>query len=196
METATEAHQHNRELTTTEIKIAIAQIEDRLMRVVKAQDEYGKFSDTDEELSNEDYKEKEFALRKKYDLPNKVHIFGGEWDEDKCYSKYVNICKKHISAFVKGQLTEETFADLYFFFEEVVECDYGFILIDKPSGFYGAGGEGCDNDEIVKELKVIGCRSKIKNKNLPVLYPILFGVNKETIKMISSFCGHSKEVMK
>jgi DNA-binding XRE family transcriptional regulator len=66
METTTEAHQHNRELTTTEIKIAIAQIEDRLMRVAKAQDEVWKLSvnlETEAEIDN-----LKNNLRKKYDI--------------------------------------------------------------------------------------------------------------------------------
>ena len=47
METATETNPHNRELTATEIQIAIAQIEDRLMRVAKAQSALGAFYDDD-----------------------------------------------------------------------------------------------------------------------------------------------------
>ena len=172
METTTEAHQHNRELTTTEIKIAIAQIEDRLMRVVNAQNDLWKFPFSEEETYEEAETKNESlknSLRQKYDLPNKVHIFGCGIDDEGGYFQFANQCKKHISAFVKGELTERGFADLYFFFEEVLECDYGFILIDKPIGFYGAGGEGCQVDEIVEELQIIGCRSKKKNKKLPDL---------------------------
>jgi hypothetical protein len=161
METATETYQHNRELTTTEVKIAIAQIEDRLMRVAKAQDELYKLSENLEtELEIENLKT---SLRYKYDIPKEVHL----WMEEGENRTFLLQAKKHIASFVKGELDELTFSDLYFFFEEFEECDYPWILIEKPAGFYGAGGSECCIDELLPELQSIGCRSRIKNKRLP-----------------------------
>lgn len=162
METATETYQHNRELTPTEIKIAIAQIEDRLMRVAKAQDEVWKLSEnleTEAEIDN-----LKTNLRKKYDIPKEVHLFG---DEEGEFKTFLPQAKKHIAAFVRGELDDLTFSDLYFYFEECRECDYPWILIEKPAGFYSSGGAECIIDELLPELKSIGCRSRIKNKRLP-----------------------------
>ena len=161
METTTETYQHNRELTTTEIKIAIAQIEDRLMRAAKAQDDYWKLS----ENLKTDLEEENLitSIRYKYDIPKEVYLFSSEVNHKACFLR----AKKHIAAFVKGELDDSTFSDLCFYFGECYECDYPWILIEKPAGFYGSGGSKCAIDELMPELESIGCRSRIKNKRLP-----------------------------
>lgn len=131
------------------------------MRVAKAQDELYKLSENLEtELEIENLKN---TLRYKYDLPKEVCL----WMEEGENKTFLPQAKKHIAAFVRGELDDSTFSDLCFFFGELEECDYPWILIEKPAGFYGAGGSKCIIDELLPELKSIGCRSKIKNKRLP-----------------------------
>ena len=138
------------------------------MRVAKAQDEVWKLSvnlETEAEIDK-----LKNNLRKKYDIPKDVYLFGDEIGE---YKTFLPLAKKHIAAFVKGELDDLTFSDLCFYFEECCECDYPWILIDKAAGFYGSGGSECFIDELLPELESIGCRSKIKNKRLPKICEIL-----------------------
>ena len=159
METTTETHQNNRELTTTEIKIAIAQIEDRLMRVAKAQSELKGIAEGDDE--------KEFAakLRTKYDIPEGVHLFFGGVGVTLTKNN-VKTCKPHLAAFVRGKLTEDGISDLMFYFEECAECDYGWILIERPMGFYDQPSDE-DIGDVCREIESIGTRSRSKSTNLP-----------------------------
>jgi hypothetical protein len=159
METTTETNQTDRELTSTEIQIAIAQIEDRLMRVAKAQSELAEIAEGDDE--------KEFAakLRTKYDIPEGIHLFF-EGVDAALTKDNAKICKPHLAAFVKGKLTENSFSDLVFFFEECAECDYGWILVERPMGFYDQPSHE-DMDAVIAEMESIGTRSRSKNTKLP-----------------------------
>lgn len=58
---------------------------------------------------------------------------------------------------------------LLWFFMEIAECDYGWILIDRPMHFYGGEGSNPSCEEIDKEIISIGTRSKKKVK-LPKLF--------------------------
>ena len=157
METATETNQTHRELTATEIQISIAQIQDRLMRVAKAQEELSALEEMD------DGNELAEKIRAKYDIPEGVHLFSLAGQ----LNRYdVKTCKHHIASFVKGKLTEEGILDLIFFFEEIAECDYGWILVERPMGFYSK--PSCeDMDDVLLEIKSIGTRSRLKNTKLP-----------------------------
>jgi hypothetical protein len=164
METTTEASPSNRELTPTEIKIAIAQIEDRLMRVAKAQSELVKIC---ESYNEEEYDEDKIKanLRKKYDIPESVYLFF-EGIDAALTKDNANICKPHLAAFVKGKLTERGMFDLLMYFEECAECDYGWVMIERPMGFYDAELDN-EIDDITSEIKSIGTRSRAKNVKLP-----------------------------
>ena len=139
------------------------------MRVAKAQSELGGIAEEDDE--------KEFAakLRAKYDIPELVYLFaagcGGLGKDD------VKNCMPHISSFVKGKLTEDGISDLIFFFEEFAECDYGWIMVERPMGFYNdqtaadqtaADQTAADHmDDVRREIESIGTRSRSKNTKLP-----------------------------
>jgi hypothetical protein len=176
METTTETNQANRELTKTEIQIVVAQIQDRLMRVAKAQRDYIEDIELhwlqhpiDEDVERDKYpeEEKKNQLRKKYDIPEGVHLFMDGVDSALLDSD-AKACKPYIVAFVHGKLTKETLDHLLFFFEEDGECDYGWILVERPIGFYDAPSNE-DVDEIMAEIRSIGTRSRAKAKNLPKL---------------------------
>jgi hypothetical protein len=167
METATETNQANRELTTTEIKIAIAQIEDRLMRVAKAQSELSEIPECDEgcEFSAK-IDELSAKLRVKYEIPELVHLFFPGEDGALTRSD-VTTCKPHLASFVRGKLTENAMSDLIFFFEEFAECDYGWILAERPMGFYNDQTTADHMDDVRREIESIGTRSRSKNTKLP-----------------------------
>ena len=176
METTTETNHANRELTKTEIQIVVAQIQDRLMRVAQAQTDLIKDielhwlqhpSDEEGERAKYPEEEKKTQLRKKYDIPEGVHLFMACVDAALLDSD-AKACKPYIVAFVHGKLTKETLYHLLFFFEEVGECDYGWILVERPIGFYDAPSDE-DFEEIMTEIRSIGTRSRAKAKNLPKL---------------------------
>lgn len=148
------------------------------MRVAKAQSELGEYFDSSEcyDLTNDDngppqadeddlQKKKENELRKKYDIPEAVHLFF-EGVDAALTRDNVKICKPHIAAFVKGKLDENSFSDLFFFFEECAECDYGWILVERPMGFYDQPSRE-DMDAVIAEMESIGTRSRSKNTKLP-----------------------------
>ena len=183
MEAATQTNQNHRELTPSEIKIAIAQIEDRLMRVAKAQKELSKLSDklslaleemesTEPECiafrESEDemaLAEKEIELREKYEIPQSVFLFEQGMDVSAAGD-----CKKHISAFVRGKLTENEFLYLQYFFEDVAEADWGLILLEQPFYYYSQPPEEFSHERLMEELRATGTRSRAKRSNLPRLY--------------------------
>lgn len=124
-------------------------------------------SDKDGERGEYPKEERKTQLRKKYDIPEGVHLFIDGVDSALLGSD-AKACKPYIAAFVHGKLTEETAIHLLFFFEEVGECDYGWILVERPIGFYDAPSD-MDLKEIITEIRSIGTRSRAKAKNLPKL---------------------------
>lgn len=130
------------------------------MRVAKAQSELGEM-----DLDDERIKSKRIELRAKYDIPEGVHIFLPDFDSALVKDEVKHIIP-YVGAFVKGKLTENAFSDLVFYFEECAECDYGWILAERPMGFYDEPSRD-DMDAIVAEMESIGTRSRSKNTNLP-----------------------------
>jgi hypothetical protein len=181
METTAETNPNNRELTTTEVQIVIAQIQDRLTRYVKAERELyallAKWGDDREGQEGEEEYETEYCayeesmfkkIREKHDIPDTVFMWGLSRDGMPSPLTEINaFAKPYIAAFVKGKLTTETKDDLVWFFDEIAEYDYGWILIEQPFGYYGVGGHCADSEEIEAEITRIGTRSKSKAKNLP-----------------------------
>ena len=184
METTTETNPANRELTATEIKIAIAQIEDRLMRLAKAQAELTEFcgdgecaeynrmmtgipedqcNDENEKIINE----KTRNLRAKYEIPDAVHLFY-EGMESAFLPEVAKRCKPHLSAWVKGKLTSDQCEDIYFFFEEFEQADWGWIMLECPLGYYYPQFN-IDQKSILLEMISIGTRSRSKKNKLPPL---------------------------
>lgn len=181
METTTETHQNNRELTSTEIKIAIAQIEDRLIRLAKSQAELTEFcgdgecveyeklmAGVPENQCNDESKriinKKSCDLRAKYDIPDGVYLFCAGLTKTDPISKL----KLYLSSWVKGKLTEEDCDEIHFYFEDIREADWGWIMLERPLGYYDAPSDE-DQNAIKMEMVSIGTRSRSKNTNLPQL---------------------------
>lgn len=110
-------------------------------------------------------KKKEY-LRIKYEIPDNLYIFlfgmGGA-----LLPSDLAIFKRHLSAWVKGKLTEYQCKELHFRFEECEECDWGWILLEQVLPYYDLDSENCPL-EVFKEIISIGTRSKKKAK-LPEL---------------------------
>ena len=127
------------------------------MRVAKAQSE---LAEGDDEVDEE--KESAAKQRAKYDIPEGVHLF-----LDAALTKYnAKACKPHLAAFVKGKLTKNGMSNLIFYFEECAQCDYGWILVERPMGFYDQPSDE-DMDDVRREIESIGTRSRSKNTKLP-----------------------------
>lgn len=107
------------------------------------------------------------TLCAKYEIPDGVFIFSP--CDGPLLTSDIPSLKPWISAFVKGALTSDDMDLLLWFFMEIAECDYGWILIDRPMHFYGGGGACPSCEEIDKEIISIGTRSKKKVK-LPKLF--------------------------
>ena len=126
------------------------------MRVAKAQSELAE---------GDDEKESAAKQRAKYDIPEGVHLFVQGLGAT--LTKYnAKACKPHLAAFVKGKLTKNGMSDLIFYFEECAECDYGWILVERPMGFYDQPSDE-DMDDVRREIESIGTRSRSKNTKLP-----------------------------
>lgn len=155
------------------------------MRIAKAQLELTKYvgmdSDFESEIDletkdipeakiNEKWEElidkKHEYLRIKYEIPECVHIFlygmGGA-----LLPSDLAIFKRHLSAWVKGKLTEYQCKELHFRFEECEEADWGWIMLERPLPYYDLDTEN-NPIEVLEEMKSIGTRSKKKTK-LPEL---------------------------
>ena len=129
------------------------------MRVAKAQSE---LAEGDDEGDDEKEKESAAKQRAKYDIPEGVHLF-----LDAALTKYnAKACKPHLAAFVKGKLTKNGMSNLIFYFEEYAQCDYGWILVERPMGFYDQPSDE-DMDDVRREIESIGTRSRSKNTKLP-----------------------------
>lgn len=186
METTTKADSNNRELTSGEIKIALAQIEDRLHRVAKAQSEFTKFAGCDDAPPSKEYeymmsvetegeteRDKEICvftkkcdqLRIKYSIDEGVYLFAEDAGQALTLANYREILPR-IKDWVCGKMTEAGFTDMYFFFEEGPQCDWGWILLESPFFYYDRPGRvdgGGHCEALVGELKKIGTRNHKKN---------------------------------
>lgn len=179
METKTKTDKADRELTASECKIAIAQIEDRLKRIAKAQKEIIKtfyprlaeYSEDEHDKVMDELQKMKMTLREKYNIPNEVYIFD-DLNEEALREPNLQAYGPYIKSFVKGQLTEFQYHMMVFHFEEAYEFDYGWVLIERPLCYYDAPNEDNFNrEEIHKEMFEIGTRSKIKNTKLEGLWP-------------------------
>ena len=192
METTTETSQNHRELTATEIKITLAQIEDRLVRSVEASKELYEFRESlysdykdDPEATPEQIKEKaekydkitsdeELRIREKYEIPDGVFLFleEGLIDDDK------PVFMKFAKLWATGQMDDDSFYLFTFHFDEINEVDYFWVLMDKPANYYnegmdtGSSQDKCGYVTLEPELKRIGTRSKKKGR---INFKLTFG---------------------
>jgi len=111
--------------------------------------------------------EKRRKLRAKYEIPDGVHLFY-QGMESAVTPQEAKGCKPHLSAWVKGKLTADQCVDIYYYFEEMSQADWGWIMLERPLGYYDAPSDD-DEDAIRMEMESIGTRSRSKNNKLPPL---------------------------
>lgn len=131
-------------------------VEDRFDRIVKAQSVFKEWNSP----------KRAYSLRQKYGIPPSVYLFQHGTD---CplTTEQANECRRYLSAFIAGTLTRDAVMDLILYFSEYAECDYGWILVNCPLGFYGRPG-GESSSVVCREICKVGTRSRRK-ENLPKL---------------------------
>lgn len=180
METINKPELAARELTKTEIDIAVAQITDRLTRVIRfaedinrrndavpddvADDESGPFVGYDNPLSWA-----EFAA--KYDIPEGVHPLFNEAlriDEIKDVSA-------HIRKWVRGNLSRHDCELLVLYASEWNEYDFGWVFMESPGFYYSnKNAAGLEN---AKRFVEIGSRNYKGNPEDCTLDLCFFGTH-------------------
>lgn len=161
METIDKPESHTRELTKTEVDIAVAQIADRLTRVIKFAEDINRHNDAvpDDVVDDESgplvgyYNPSSWAVfAAKYDIPDGVHPLFDEalrMDEIKDVSA-------HIRKWVRGILSPHDCAILVMYADIWNEYDLGWVFLGKPSFNYR--GELCVQSENFKQFTEIGSR--------------------------------------
>lgn len=125
------------------------------------------------EIEGETPREKEKAvirkklqqIRIKYDIPDGVYLFHDDMECALTLNNYREILPR-IKDWVCGKMTEAGFCDMYFFFEEGPQCDWGWVLLESPFFYYNSPGGVPDSghcERLVGELKKIGTRNTKKN---------------------------------
>jgi hypothetical protein len=178
METTTETNQNNRELTATEVKITLAQIEDRLTRLVKAmeyerslceggfslEERFNEENDPTGDAYRKYIKDKVDEYNKKMEIPYGVSLMEGCGMISSDIPKFMKFAKW----WVKGEMTEEIFELFIYHYSEIIEVDYFWVLMEAPGEWYGMYDESLKSDPnfvlLEPELKRIGTRSKKKAK--------------------------------
>jgi len=152
----------SRELTKTEIDIAVAQIVDRLTRVIRFADDVNRHNraveDGAQSISEKVYVEyddpKSWAqFAEKHDIPDGVHPMFCEalsMDDIKDVSTYVR-------RWVRGILSPHDCAVLVMYADIWNEYDLGWVFMEKPSFNYR--GDECVQDENFEQFKSIGSRN-------------------------------------
>jgi hypothetical protein len=173
--------------------------------------EYGKIP---ENISDEECGEMEkeiterlnalaLSIREKYQIPEDVHLF--QWDTGIDAMEEKTLLTPWIKAWVAGMLTDDQFEHLHFYFEESKECDWGWVLMNEPLGYYDCGSNWKSHKDAIRELHRIGTRSKKKAKlnnitnwciapdveNKGIMSRPGETPNKERISMICDMIGHT-----
>jgi hypothetical protein len=138
------------------------------MRVAKAQQELTQFY-CDGIDKNQSGKKKLKELREKYEIPNGVYLFEAASGGSAFTRNSVGNLKPFFSNWVKGKLTEEQCNQVYWYFEEIREADWGWIMLERPLGYYDAPIDD-DQEAIRLEMLSIGTRSRSKNTKLQPLF--------------------------
>ena len=132
-----------------------------------AMEEFSMDNDPTGDLLDAYIKQEILKYRSQLEIPNGVHLMS------LCGMIPSDIPRFMIFAkwWIKGEMTEEIFNLFCYHYEEVVEVDYFWVLMDEPGNYYGDGlecrgedSEFCGFSRLEGELRRIGTRSKKKAK--------------------------------
>ena len=156
----------NMKLSKAQEKLEIAEIEARLERLTSAAKEYedavsnllntGGKECTDDDLSN-----LEHEFKHKYEIPHGVVFLGSEqaWiDGD------TKLFMRFATWWIQGAMTNELFNLFVMHYEEVIEIDYTWILMDRPSFYYFDETTREDYESRIEMLRAVGIRDEKRNK--------------------------------
>jgi hypothetical protein len=142
-----------RELTKTEIDIAVAQIVDRLTRVIRfANDVAKELEDSEDETLDESKAFTVFA--EKHGIPEGVHPC--PWERPQIHK--IKDISKHVRKWVKGELSPADCDALHADAMEWGEYDIGFVFLGQPS-FYYDEARCVDVSEVAKKFTSVGSRN-------------------------------------
>ena len=122
--------------------------------------------DQSNDCSDKLIERKKAELRKKYEIPDGVYLFSSVF-EGAVRRSDIKYTKNHIADFAKGKMTDETFGDLHFYFEEVAQIDWRWVLVGEPFFYYEESRHDSEDESFedrITELHSIATRSKSKNK--------------------------------
>jgi hypothetical protein len=162
METINEPKLATRELTKTEIDIAVAQIADRLMRFVRFAEDINRHNDKilDQDDEREDLKLVDYHVKTSWsrfaelhNIPDGVHPM---FDEA-LTTHNVKDVSAHIRKWVRGILSPEDCDILITYASIWNEYDLGWVFMDSPSFYYQ--GDACIEKENFAKFLEIGSRN-------------------------------------
>lgn len=214
METITKAGQTIRELSKTEVQIAVAQITDRLVKEVSLITSLDKFIERDDKgiacsdtptQSDSDKLESMWndvvnLEKAKHDIDDDVASSIVELHGEHVRKHEVPFIKRIIPWWVNGELSQDEADYLFFYFDAWHELDFGWVFLDRSSYYYSDKITSEERDEIVKEFISIGTRSNKKHSG-PKVWCVLqsafgsdeidFGkeIKKQTVKLQNEI-GH------
>lgn len=130
METIDKPESNTRELTKTEVDIAVAQIADRLTRVIEFANS---LAECDEDWDSLDADSPTVAkYRAQFSIPEGVHPMA-----DECAPRStIKAVGKLIRKWVRGELSKDACAMMYLESVEVFEYDISWVFMEEPSFFY------------------------------------------------------------
>ena len=143
METIHKSEASVRELTKTEIDIAVAQIVDRLTRVIRFAEDINRHNDavSDDVVDNESgasvgyHSPSSWAVfAAKYDIPEGVHPM---FDEALRIEKIKDV-SAYIRKWVRGNLSRHDCELLLLYASEWNEYDFGWVFMESPNFNYSS----------------------------------------------------------
>jgi hypothetical protein len=182
METIDKPESHTRELTKTEIDIAVAQIADRLKRFFAfynaalnafedtAREFYDPDSTTEEELmelkANQAWNTELKGLSEEYQVPIETVVVVDGFIDERHFKGTVSKARR----WVKGQMSPEELTTMW---EEAVDLyhyNIGWVLMESPSFGRHQDEKGSDESVFLKFME-IGCRNHSGSKLIDVSGP-------------------------
>ena len=142
-----------RELTKTEIDIAVAEIVDRLTRTIRFANDVAKELE-DSEDDNIDESKVFAAFAEKYGIPEGVHPC--PWERAPIH-KFKDI-SKHVRKWVKGELSPNDCQAIHDDAMDFEEYDIGFVFLGQPS-FYYDEERRVDVAEVAAKFTSVGSRN-------------------------------------
>lgn len=142
-----------RELTKTEIDIAVAEIVDRLTRTIRFANDVAKELE-DSEDDNIDESKVFAAFAEKYGIPEGVHPC--PWERAPIHK--IKDISKHVRKWVKGQLSPSDCQIIHDEAMHVWEYDVGFVFLGEPS-FYYDEARCVDVAEVAAKFTSVGSRN-------------------------------------